>query len=66
MQKFSQYESNGKQEFSEKTIALEDMIVKAQKYCPSVVDVLRSELEKEEMVIRKKNIYRTRKKIIGK
>lgn len=35
--------------------------MKAQKYCPSLVDALRVELEKKEMVIRKKNIYRTRK-----
>ena len=51
---------------SEKLIGLREMERLALKHCLSVLNVIRTEIVKEESVITKRNILMQRKKLIGK
>lgn len=52
--------------FNEKTLALQEMIKTAHKHCPQIVDILRTELYREQEEIKKANYKRKRQSIIGR
>ncbi len=51
---------------SERLIALKKLKAEIEKHLPKAVDYLIEEIEKEELVILKRNAIRARKKAIGK